>query len=129
MSDAMYESKTFDEFWEHYQELHASRSVRIAHAIGTTTALLMLAKAASRRSIKLALAAPVIDYAIAQLSHRSEGIKTQPHRKPLWHARAELRLFRSTIRSFLEGRRGRRESPDDELIVLHPARTDEPTGP
>lgn len=119
MSDEMYESRTFDEFWEHYKELHASRSVRIAHAIGTTTALLMLAKAASRRSIKLALAAPVIDYAISQLSHRAEGIKTQPHRKPLWHARAELRLFRSTIKSFLRGHRGRAEPVDDPASADH----------
>ena len=109
MSEQLYASRTFEEFWDHYQEIHAGRGTRIAHAIGTTSAIALLVLAVARRSAKLALAAPAIDYAIAQLSHRAGGERTQPYRKPLWHARAELRLWRSTMRSLLQGRGGRRD--------------------
>ena len=109
MSEQLYAARTFEEFWDHYQEIHAGRATRIAHAIGTTSALALLVLAVARRSAKLALVAPLVDYAIAQLSHRGAGERTQPYRRPLWHARAELRLYRSTIRSLLEGRGGRRE--------------------
>ena len=112
LTERMYESKTFDEFWGYYQDIHASRSTRLAHAAGTASALLLLAGAVAKRSVKLAIAAPLIDYAIAQTSHRTEGITTKPYRKPLWHVRAELRLFRSTLRSLRQGRGGRRE-PDN----------------
>jgi len=115
-TEAMYASDDFEEFWEHYQEAHASRSVRVAHAAATATALLLLLRAAARRSWKTALAAPLIDHAIAQASHRMEGEATQPLRKPWWHARAELRLFRATLRSFARGHRGRRAPPPDEQL-------------
>lgn len=95
---AMYEARSFEEFWQHYQAIHASRNVRIAHAAATGVALLTTVSAVVKRSWKLALAAPLLDHAIAQLSHRSRGERTQPLRRPLWHARAEWRLFRSTIR-------------------------------
>ena len=124
MTDKLYTAATFEEFWQHYQELHASRSTRVAHAIGTTTAILLLARAVARRSVKLAIAAPVIDYAIAQASHRAEGVATHPHKKPLWHARAELRLWRSTISSFVHRRGGRGPMPDDE-----PSPIELPPGP
>ncbi len=116
MSNTMYDADNFEEFWEHYQDLHASPSVRVAHAVGTSSALLLLVRGALRRSPLTMLAAPVVDYVIAQASHRLEGEKTQPLRRPLWHARAELRLFRSTLRSIVRGRRGRRELPADEQL-------------
>jgi hypothetical protein len=47
---------------------------------------------------RLALLAPLVDHAIAQLSHRRDGVKTLPHKRPLWHARAEWRLFRQSLR-------------------------------
>lgn len=109
MSESLYAAQSFEEFWDHYQELHAGRGTRLAHAIGTSSALALLALSLVRRSPKLALAAPLIDYAIAQLSHRVAGEHTQPYRRPLWHARAELRLWRSTLRSLAKGRGGRRE--------------------
>lgn len=116
-ADAMYDAATFEEFWAHYQEVHASRGVRVAHAAATTTGLLLLVRAAMRRSWKLALIAPLVDHVIAQASHRSEGEKTDPLRKPLWHARAEWRLFRSTLRSIRRGRGGRREPIASEQLA------------
>jgi hypothetical protein len=112
LEDQMYEAATFEEFWGYYQDIHASRTVRIAHAMGTTAAIGLIVAAIARRSVKLAIMAPMVDYTIAQSSHRSEGIRTKPYKKPLWHVRAELRLWRSTLRSMIEGRGGRREPLD-----------------
>lgn len=97
-SDPLYTAKSFGEFWERYQELHSKPRTRAAHALATASALGLLALAVSRRSIKLALLAPLVDYAIAQRSHRRDGVKTHPHKRPLWHARAEWRLFRTSLR-------------------------------
>ena len=97
-SDSLYNAKSFGEFWEHYQELHAHPRTRALHAVATASALGMLALAVARRNAKLALLAPVVDYGIAQLSHRMDGTRTQPFRRPLWHARAEWRLFRKSLR-------------------------------
>ena len=109
MTNALYAATTFEEFWDIYQEIHAGRGTRLAHAAGTASAIGLLALAVARRSTKLAIAAPLVDHAIAQLSHRREGQHTEPFRRPLWHARAELRLFRSTLRSLAKGRGGRRD--------------------
>ena len=109
MNNALYAATSFEEFWDVYQEIHAGRGTRLAHAAGTSSAIVLLALAVARRSAKLAIAAPLVDYAIAQMSHRREGQHTEPLRRPLWHARAELRLFRSTIRSIAQGRGGRRD--------------------
>jgi hypothetical protein len=97
-TDDLYRAKSFGEFWEHYQQLHSHPRTRAAHALATATALGMFALAVKRRSVWLALLAPVVDYAIAQTSHRRDGVRTTPFRKPLWHARAEWRLFRTTMR-------------------------------
>lgn len=107
-SESLYNAKSFGEFWEHYQEIHAHPKTRALHAIATASALGFFVLAVARRSVKLALLAPVVDYGIAQLSHRKiDGIKTLPWRRPVWHARAEWRLFRGSIRSaerYLHGR-------------------------
>lgn len=97
-SDRLYTATSFGEFWDRYQELHARPRTRAAHALATASAIGLVALAVARRSVKLALLAPVVDFGIAQLSHRRDGVKTRPYRKPLWHARAEWRLFRSTLR-------------------------------
>lgn len=95
----MYEATTFAEFWEHYDALHGSPTTRKAHAVATLSAMTLFGLAVYRRSLPLLIAAPIVDYAIAQLSHRAEGVTTEPWRHPLWHARAELRLLRRTLRA------------------------------
>lgn len=117
MRDEMYAAKTFEEFWHHYDELHAYPSVRIAHAVGTASALLLMARAVMRRDPRLAIAAPIVDHVIAQLSHRVQGERTRPLQRPLWHARAEWRLFRRTVRSLVRGRGGRREVIDVDAYL------------
>ena len=59
----------------------------------------------------------LVDHVIAQISHRTHGERTEPLRRPLWHARAELRLFRRTLRSIARGHRGRREPFDREALL------------
>ena len=94
----MYESKSFGEFFEHYQQLHANPKTRAWHAVATASAIGTMAFAVARKNPWLALLAPVLDHTIAQLSHRSlDHTKTHPLRKPWWHARAEWRLFRQTV--------------------------------
>lgn len=90
-----YDVATFEEFWPHYVRLHSRRVTRLAHAVGTTSAIgLGLCAIAFRQPLFL-LAAPLADFAISQLSHRVfERNTTTPWAHPLWHARAELRMFR-----------------------------------
>jgi hypothetical protein len=96
-NDDLYSARSFGEFYERYQQLHSHPRTRAMHAVATAAALGMFVLAVRRRSVWLALFAPVVDYAIAQTAHRREGVKTTPLRKPLWHARAEWRLFRATL--------------------------------
>lgn len=116
--EEMYAAKTFEDFWRHYDELHAYPSVRLAHAAGTASALLLLARALMRRDPRFAIAAPIVDHVISQLSHRVHGERTKPLQRPLWHARAEWRLFRRTVRSLARGRGGRREMIDVDAYVV-----------
>ena len=97
-TDDLYSANSFGEFWERYQVIHAHPRTRALHAVATASALGMLTLAIARRNAKLALLAPVIDYGIAQLSHRIDGTRTKPYKRPLWHARAEWRLFRKSLR-------------------------------
>jgi hypothetical protein len=101
-SDTLYNAKSFGEFWEHYQHLHAHPRTRAMHFVATASAISMVALAVARRSPKLALLAPLVDYGIAQLSHRMDGTRTKPYKRPLWHARAEWRLFK---KSFVDAER------------------------
>jgi hypothetical protein len=94
---SLYDATSFGEFWDEYQQIHRDPRTRAAHALATASAIGLVALAIARRSWKLALLAPLVDYAIAQSSHRADGVTTRPWRKPWWHARAEWRLFRQSV--------------------------------
>ena len=96
-SESLYTAQSFGEFWERYQVVHAHPRTRAMHFLATASAIGMLAVAIARRNPKLALLAPIVDYGIAQLSHRMDGTRTQPFKRPLWHARAEWRLFKKSL--------------------------------
>jgi len=94
---SLHDAPDFEEFYERYRAVHASRSVRVAHAVATASAAVLLGAAVATRRPILAIAAPLVDFAIAQASHRRAGQVTRPWRRPSWHLRAELRLFRATV--------------------------------
>lgn len=96
-SSALYEATDFETFYQRYLVMHSSPEVRVAHAIATTSAAIVIGVALATRRPLIAVAAPIVDYAIAQASHRADGQRTKPWRRPSWHLRAELRLFRSTV--------------------------------
>ena len=104
MSTDPYASETFEEFWPHYAEMHSRRATQIGHAAATLSFIGLAMAGVFLRQPLLFAAAPLADHVIAQISHRLfERNVTRPWRNPLWHARAELRLFRRVI----AGGRGR----------------------
>jgi hypothetical protein len=105
MTTDLYEAPDFETFYQRYLAVHASPEVRVAHAIATTSAAVVIGIALATRRPLIAVAAPFVDYAIAQASHRADGQKTKPWRRPSWHLRAELRLFRSTVGESIRRRR------------------------
>lgn len=93
-----YGVRTFEEFWPHYVRLHTRRETQALHAVATLSCIGVLGAAAVLRSPLLALAAPLVDYAIAQTSHRVfEANRTTPWKNQLWHTRAELRMLRLVV--------------------------------
>lgn len=78
--------------------MHREPRTQQIHAVATSSALALAGLALIRRQPLLLALAPVVDFAIAQASHRVvEKNKTRPWRDPWRHARAELRLFRLTV--------------------------------
>jgi hypothetical protein len=98
MNAEPYAVSSFEEFWPHYVALHTRRATQVAHAAATLSCLALLAAAAVLRQPILAVAGPVVDYAIAQASHRMfEGNRTTPWKNQVWHTRAELRMLRLVV--------------------------------
>jgi hypothetical protein len=98
MNAELYAVRSFEDFWPHYVALHTHRVTQIAHAAATLSCLGLLAAAAVLRQPILAVAGPIVDYAIAQASHRMfERNRTTPWKNQLWHTRAELRMLRLVI--------------------------------
>ena len=89
-----YDVATFEEFWPHYVRLHTRPETQWLHVAATASCIGLLAAGAVTRSPWLVVAAPLADYAIAQISHRLfEKNRTTPWRRQDWHTRAELRMM------------------------------------
>ena len=98
MSADVYAVATFEEFWPHYVRLHTRRETHVLHALATLSCLTLLGASVILRQPLLAVAAPLADYAIAQVSHRLfEANKTTPWKNQVWHTRAELRMLRLVL--------------------------------
>jgi hypothetical protein len=94
----LYAAADFESFFAIYDRMHADPRTRKLHALATASAATLLAWGLLRRKATPILLAPLVDHAIAQASHRLiEHNRTTPLRRPLWHLRAELRLFRQTM--------------------------------
>jgi hypothetical protein len=89
-----YTVSSFEEFWPHYVRLHTRRETQLLHATASLACLGLLGTAMATRQPIFALAAPIVDYAVAQASHRLfEKNRTTPWRNQIWHTRAELRML------------------------------------
>ena len=104
MSADAYAVQTFEDFWPYYVRLHTRPVTHAFHALATLSCLTLLATAVITLQPIYALAAPLVDFAIAQASHRLyEANRTTPWKNQLWHTRAEFRM----LRLVLTGRMGR----------------------
>lgn len=93
-----YSVRPFEEFWPHYVRLHRRPETQAMHAAATLSCVALLGAAVVFRSPILAVCAPLVDYAIAQASHRLfEENRTTPWKNQLWHTRAELRMLRLVL--------------------------------
>ena len=93
-----YAVQHFEEFWPHYVRMHTRRATQIAHAMATTSAAILLVAGVVAHEPVFLLLAPLVDYAISQISHRIfEKNSTLPWKNTIWHTRAELRMFRLTV--------------------------------
>lgn len=96
-TEDLYSARDFESFWRAYDQLHADPRTRRIHAVATTSAMVLVGVGLATRRATPLLLAPLVDHAIAQASHRIiEGNRTTPWRRPAWHLRAELRLWRQT---------------------------------
>lgn len=89
-----YAVTAFEDFWPHYVRLHTRPMTHSFHAVATLSCLGLLGAAVVTGQPLLALAAPLVNFAIAQASHRIfEKNATTPWRNQVWHTRAELRML------------------------------------
>lgn len=94
----VYAVHSFEDFWPHYVRLHTRHETHVLHALATLSCLGLLGAAAVTRQPVLAVAAPLVNFAIAQASHRIfEENVTTPWKNQLWHTRAELRMLRLVL--------------------------------
>jgi hypothetical protein len=97
MIDA-YAVRRFEDFWPYYVRLHTRSTTHVGHAIASTGCIALLVAAALFRQPWLAVLAPLVDFAVAQASHRLfEQNRTTPWKNQLWHTRAELRMLRLVL--------------------------------
>lgn len=93
-----YASGRFEEFWPHYVRLHSRRETQELHALGTVACGVCVVLGLALHRPLMFLVGVAIDHVIAQASHRVyQRNATKPWRHPLWHVRAELRMFRLVL--------------------------------
>jgi hypothetical protein len=94
----LYDAPDFESFWRAYVMAHRSPATQRAHAVATTLMLACVAQGVRTRRLRWFALAPLVDYVIAQSSHRVvEHNRTQPWRDTPRHLRAELRMWRYTL--------------------------------
>ena len=85
---------SFEEFWPYYVREHSKKTTRLMHFVGTGAALSAFALGLLRRSPALLLAAPLLGYGPAWISHFFvEGNTPATFHYPAFSLRADLRMF------------------------------------
>lgn len=94
-----YDAPSFEAFWPSYVRMHTRPETQVLHAVATLSAITLVAAGVVTMRPSLVVLAPVVDYAVAQTSHRVfEKNRTTPWRHHAWHARAELRMLWLVLR-------------------------------
>lgn len=98
MTSCAYQVESFEDFWPHYVNMHRRPATQAMHALGSVTCAALLLTAVVSRRVELALVAPLMNFAIAQASHRVfEANQTTPWKNQAWHTRAEARMLRLVV--------------------------------
>ena len=89
-----YDVRSFEQFWPHYVRLHTRHETQKMHAAATLSCIALLASGIALRQPLLLALAPLVNFAIAQTSHRVfEQNRTTPWKNQLWHTRAEFKML------------------------------------
>ena len=85
--------------------MHARPETQALHALATISCGAMLVVGVLTARPSLIVLAPLVDYAIAQSSHRLfEKNRTSPWKNQVWHARAELRMLSRVLAGTMPSR-------------------------
>lgn len=83
----------YADFWPHYLRQHADPRTRLIHAAGTAAGLALFAWGLLAGPLWLALAAVVLGYGAAWISHLFiEGNRPATFGHPLWSLGSDLRM-------------------------------------
>lgn len=84
---------TYEEFWPRYLRQHRRAATRRVHVLGTSLGLLLLAGALVNADWRLAVAAVLVGYGAAWLSHAFiERNRPETFSHPLWSFASDLRM-------------------------------------
>ena len=86
--------RSFEEFWPHYLREHGKQGTRTLHFVGTTLSASAMAAGLLLRRPALLLAAPVLGYGFAWLSHLFiEHNRPATFSHPLWSLRGDFKMW------------------------------------
>lgn len=86
--------ESFDEFWPFYVREHKNKLTRQFHFVGTSLALACLAGALVGRKRWLLLAAPIVGYGPAWISHLLiERNRPATFKHPIWSLEADFVMW------------------------------------
>ena len=86
--------RTYAEFWPYYLAEHSKPATRAVHIAGTALALALVAVALATGYWPWAVAAVIVGYAFAWLSHLFiERNRPATFTYPLWSLYSDLRMF------------------------------------
>ncbi len=95
--------ESFEEFWPFYVKEHAKKSTRILHFVGTTAAMSCIAGAVVLRKPWLLLAAPVVGYGPAWISHFFiEKNRPATFTYPLWSLQADFVMWSKMVKGEMD---------------------------
>lgn len=113
----------FDEFWDHYVREHSRPETRRWHFAATSAALVVAAGGLLTPHRWLLLAAPVVGYVPAWLSHLLVEGNRPVSEEPLWALRADLLMWKKTLEGTMDAEVERvlaveRPPPDDPGVNM-----------